>query len=123
MAIPLISFRNFNILIGSFVILFGIYLNFVTFDFFWLAPLGFVLPKYFSIDFFPLFPWFGVVLIGIGLGHFFYPKAKRRYHFSINPELSVLKNICFLGRHSLHVYFFHQPVLFAIIFFLLFQFS
>jgi uncharacterized membrane protein len=85
----------------------------------WLIPIGFVPPKFFSIDFFPLFPWFGIVLIGIGLGHYLYPDGKRRFQIPIDDQKEIIKNICFLGRHSLYIYFLHQPILFAIIFFIL----
>ncbi|MCK5342063.1 MAG: DUF1624 domain-containing protein [Candidatus Heimdallarchaeota archaeon] len=123
LAIPFISFRRLNVLVGSIMILFGVFLKTVSFNSSWLVPLGIVPPKYFSIDFFPLFPWFGVLLIGISLGHYLYPEAQRRVQFSMHPESSVLKNICFIGRHSLHIYFLHQPILLGIIFLILFQFS
>ena len=34
----------------------------------WLLPLGIHPATFFSVDYEPIFPWFGVVLIGMGLG-------------------------------------------------------
>ncbi len=65
-----------------------------------------------SLDYFPLIPWFGFVAAGLVLGELFYPGGERRYErlrFSWGPgEL--------LGRHSLVVYFLHQPLLYLGIF-------
>jgi uncharacterized membrane protein len=122
LSIPFIKYRELNIMIGSVCILLGFYLSFLTVHFTWLLPFGLIPAKYYSIDFFPLLPWFGVVLMGISIGHYLYPEAQRGIQFSINAEKKVLKSICFLGRHSLHVYFLHQPVLFLLIFLLAFFF-
>jgi uncharacterized membrane protein len=119
LAIPFIDKSKISLIIGSIIIIVGIYLKFITVNVNWFIPLGFVPPRFFSIDFFPLFPWFGIVLVGISLGHCLYPKGKRRFQISINDQMKAIKNICFLGRNSLYIYFLHQPILFAIIFFIL----
>jgi uncharacterized membrane protein len=65
----------------------------------------------YTIDYFPLLPWFGVVLIGLGLGNILYKDNKRRFNF---PDLSQNKPVTifsWLGRHSLAVYLLHQPVI------------
>ena len=119
LAIPFINKKMITIFLGGIIIIIGIYLKFITIDVNWFIPLGFVPPKFFSIDFFPLFPWFGIVLIGISLGHYLYPNGNRRIRLPINDQKKYIKNICFLGRHSLYIYFLHQPILFAVIFFIL----
>jgi uncharacterized membrane protein len=121
-AIPFLNFRSLNVIFGSGLILIGIFLEYLTFDFSWLLPLGLMPPHYYSIDYFPLLPWFGVVLIGITIGHYLYPEGKREIHFSINSEFTVFKSICFIGRHSLYFYLLHQPILFAFIFIMIFFF-
>lgn len=116
LAIPFLSYIRLNLLIGSILIILGLYLRLFTFDFSFLLPFGFLPPNYFTIDYFPLLPWFGVVLVGIAFGHIFYPEGKRRYHLSDRLSLGFPEKICFVGRHSLPIYFLHQPILVGVIF-------
>jgi len=68
-----------------------------------------------SLDYTPLVPWLGVVLVGVFAGKVLYPDGKRRFGV---PEISFFpKNeICFLGRHSLAIYLLHQPAILLVIF-------
>lgn len=67
-----------------------------------------------SSDFVPVFPWFGAVLIGIGIAGL----AKRAGLFAM---LAVIgpgtwsRPLTFVGRHSLAFYLIHQPVLISLI--------
>ena len=54
------------------------------------------------------FPWFGVVLIGVFIGH------RRLFRMAL-PEIKPVSGLAFLGRHSLTVYLIHQPILFGIL--------
>ncbi len=71
------------------------------------------------VDYYPLFPWFGVVLIGIWLGSVCYPHGERRFPVlaleSIN-KLPGTQFVRFLGRHSLIVYLIHQPIVFGLVY-------
>ena len=67
-----------------------------------------------SLDYVPLLPWFGLVLIGMTCGFFFYPDGQRR--FSIRAAEPVYaRPFSILGRHSLLIYFLHQPLLILVI--------
>lgn len=85
-----------------------------------------------SVDYFPVFPWIGLVGIGVFLGHIFYPNGVRRgassrsiaspdensmRRRSLATQLFVwLKNaVCFLGRHSLAIYMIHVPLIMAVL--------
>jgi uncharacterized membrane protein len=116
LSIPFIKKTYSNILFGSILIISGIILRTMTFDFNWLIPFGFLPPKYFYIDYFPILPWFGLVLIGISFGNLFYPNANRRFHLKDRSNGYFSEKICFIGRHSLHIYFIHQPILVSLIF-------
>jgi len=63
-----------------------------------------------SLDYVPLFPWFGIVLAGMACGHTFYPDGRRGFRLG-DPGPAVLRPFSFLGRHSLLIYFLHQPVI------------
>ncbi len=78
---------------------------------FWLG----IRPKnFFTFDFFPLFPWFGVLLFGVFLGRVFYPNGERRFRFKgINSIL--FKFFAFLGKNSLTIYFLHEPIIILIL--------
>ena len=104
LAYPFLKFRFLNLLIGIIVILLGIYLNNFTFNFPWLIWLG-LSPEYFyTIDYFPIFPWFGVILIGLFFGNSFYPDYTRKLQLRDISSFSLLKSFCFLGRYSLLIY-------------------
>jgi uncharacterized membrane protein len=75
-----------------------------------LLPLGIMPPGFSSVDYTPLFPWFGMVLIGMGTGSLFYPAGKRAFSLP-GPREVVVRPLTFLGRHSLAIYLVHQPVI------------
>ena len=119
LAYPFLQLRIPNLLIGVVFIIVGILLRSMVFDFSWLVWLGFAPSGFSTIDYFPLLPWFGVVLIGIFIGNTIYPNYNRKFEL---PDLSRYKSInflCFLGRHSLIIYLLHQPILIGIIYLLL----
>lgn len=65
----------------------------------------------YTIDYFPLFPWFGLTLIGISLGNILYKDNKRRFPL---PDLSKYKPAAvfsWMGKHSLAIYLLHQPII------------
>jgi uncharacterized membrane protein len=117
LAYPFHRLRPFNLVAGSIFVLIGLYIQGLTFNFPWLFWLGFVPENFYSLDYFPIFPWFGLVLIGIYLGNRFYRDGKRSFKL---PDLSgsfVVDFLGTLGRNSLAIYLVHQPVLVAALFF------
>ncbi|PKL70413.1 MAG: hypothetical protein CVV30_03385 [Methanomicrobiales archaeon HGW-Methanomicrobiales-1] len=75
-----------------------------------LLPLGIIPSGFASVDYTPLFPWFGMVLIGMGLGECLYTGGVRQFSLRSLPDLLV-RPLSFLGRHSLVIYLVHQPVI------------
>ncbi|MDE4907470.1 DUF1624 domain-containing protein [Methanogenium marinum] len=76
----------------------------------WLAWLGIHPAGFYSVDYEPLIPWFGLVLLGLGAGAYLYPKGRplRQIRQPCPPVTNLLATA---GRHSLLIYIIHQPVL------------
>lgn len=102
--------REWNALLGSAIIFFGHSIAGLTVNTPLLLPLGFKPPAFTSVDYLPLLPWFGVVLLGLALGDILYVRLRRTA--SLPPRaLSVL---AVPGRHALAIYLVHQPILLAV---------
>lgn len=70
----------------------------------WLLPLGLMPPGFRTMDYVPLLPWVGVILIGQGAGRWLQGPPPS----SLWPELKPLAAI---GRWALPIYLLHQPVI------------
>jgi uncharacterized membrane protein len=116
LAYPFLGLGAANIVLGSLVIFIGLCLQSSGFGSPWFLWLGLSPVGFHSLDYLPLFPWFGVVLLGIAVGDFFYSGYRRRIHL---PELSssyAVQPLAFMGRNSLIIYLIHQPVLIALLY-------
>lgn len=65
----------------------------------------------YTIDYFPVLPWFGVVLLGIVIGDVLYEGNKRRFSFPDISKYKPVKIFSWFGRHSLEIYLLHQPII------------
>ncbi len=102
-------FERWNIIIGAGVVLAGWAIAGTTGPAF-LLPLGIMPPGFASVDYTPLFPWLGAVLIGLGFGSVLYAGGERQFRIRPVPDI-VAAPLSFLGRHSLAIYLIHQPVI------------
>ncbi|MBE7200898.1 MAG: DUF1624 domain-containing protein [Parafilimonas terrae] len=75
--------------------------------------LGTVTPR--TNDYVPLFPWFGLVLVGIVLGRAALPSLAGSRLGVWTPRSAFGRAATFAGRHSLAIYLIHQPVLLALL--------
>ena len=94
----------------------GLYIQELEVDFFWLIWLGLAPRSFTSLDYVPLLPWFGVVLMGMAGGALLYKDLGRRFPL---PDISAwppVRGLIFLGRNSLAVYILHQPLLLGLIY-------
>lgn len=76
----------------------------------YLFPIGLKSYTFVSMDYYPLFPWYGVFLVGIMFGQVFYGN-KRSFSASQLCSFPPFKLITYLGKHSLPIYLVHQPIL------------
>jgi uncharacterized membrane protein len=102
-------FGKWNIALGLACILIGFLISGMSGPAF-LLPLGIMPPGFTSVDYTPLFPWFGLVLIGLGLGSYLYAGGVRQFSLRPLPDIFVAP-LSLLGRHSLVIYLVHQPVI------------
>ncbi|MFH2023196.1 MAG: heparan-alpha-glucosaminide N-acetyltransferase domain-containing protein, partial [Candidatus Micrarchaeota archaeon] len=71
-----------------------------------------------TLDYFPLLPWFGIVLIGMFVGKYFYSKkntARMDGLVSPAPKFWLVRFFIYLGRKSLLIYLMHQPILICLL--------
>ncbi len=81
-------------------------------QFFWLGLNS--LPEI-SVDYVPLIPWFGPVLLGVGCGDILHRyDLLRLLRGSASPGV-VSRCFAWFGRHSLATYLLHQPILFGVV--------
>ncbi len=115
LSILFVKLKYANALLGIAFIAIGAYLQTLVFSFPWLVWLGFLFEGFYTFDYYPLLPWLGVILIGIFLGNMLYKNAKRAISVGIKTKPSFANKFEWLGRHSLVIYFIHQPVLIAVL--------
>lgn len=120
LAYPLIRYSYSNLVLGIVFIAAGFYLSSFTLNFSWLLWLGLKQAGFYTLDYFPIFPWLGVVLIGLFAGNILYKDYKRRFRIREIGSLQVIKQLCYIGRHSLLIYLIHQPVLIALLYMFVF---
>ena len=98
-------------LVGIAVIVAGSAYANAAFDNRTLGWIGFMTAKPVTEDYVPLFPWTGVLLLGVTAGH-----ALVRTRFAALAPLARLPApLQLLGRHSLIVYLLHQPLLLGLL--------
>ena len=81
-----------------------------------LLPFGLPYAGFTSLDYEPLIPWFGVLLLGVAAGKLLYPSGRCRLLSKLPPMPSLLRPVCFVGRHTLIIYMLHVPVIILAVF-------
>lgn len=111
LAYPLLNLRYWNLAFGLALIAAGIYLQSITTATSWLLWLGATPENFYTVDYFPVLPWFGVFLIGVFLGSSLYENGARKYWIWNLSGLPIAGVLAVLGRNSLFIYIIHQPIL------------
>jgi uncharacterized membrane protein len=106
-----------NIPLGIGAIWAGFFLDERTFSTPWLMPLGFRSDAELGVDYYPLLPWFGIVLIGLALGGLLYPKGQRgsliAWLADSGGRLGQMLGVP--GRKALPIYLIHQLILLPLV--------
>lgn len=106
---PVVKYPAVAAVAGVIVIVAGNTLSDAAFDGRALGWLGFMTQKPQTEDYVSIFPWAGVLLVGVAAGH---ALAARRWR-DFAPPRRAPAWVSTLGRHSLVVYLAHQPLLLA----------
>ena len=80
----------------------------------WLFPFGLRTYYFTAFDWFPIMPYLGWFMTGIGLKRLIY-KEKRSLLPRVNERFLPLRFLCACGRHSLEIFMIHQPLFYLII--------
>lgn len=115
-AIPFLSFKIINLVMGCLVLGSGLFLGLYRFDFYWLLWLGFRPEDYFPVDYLPLLPWACFVFFGMFAGNLFYRENKRLFPLPEIGDFFLIKGLRFMGRHSIYFYLAHIPVIYGIVY-------
>jgi uncharacterized membrane protein len=110
-----LKYNKLNLVLGLLIILFGFYLQSFSFNFSYLLWLGFTPQNFYTFDYWPILPWFGVTLLGIFFGNLLYKNGKRNFKIKDFSNSFVTRFLDFLGRNSLSIYLIHQPLLVIIL--------
>ena len=104
--------RMWLLLLSGTAIIIGIYFSQGFTSFPYLFPLGLQTNTFASLDYYPIFPWYGIFVTGVLVGKQLYTPKQ--------PLVSIPlpKSITWLGQHSLAIYLTHQPILLALLYML-----
>lgn len=116
LAIPFVKARWWlNAVCGAGLYGLGLWLNTLTAPFPWLIPLGVPQAGVAMLDYYPLLPWFGLMLLGVAAGQVNYRAGIPRLRLPNLTHTPVARGLGWLGQHSLAVYVIHQPVLIGLL--------
>jgi uncharacterized membrane protein len=108
--------RFLNLILGAALLAAGICLQEqrVFVDFPWLLWLGLMPRGFWTMDYWPLLPWFGLFLVGMFCGKILYPQGNRRFniHEFNDPVTSALT---LPGRHPLVIYLAQWPAVIGVL--------
>lgn len=116
-----------TLLVGLVIIAIGIYFNGLTLNSLditivakfshdpWWIPLGIKQYSRSMVDYYPIFPWTGVALLGIFVGQTLYPAGQPRVPLPDWGNVPLVRGLRFLGQHSLLIYLVHQPLLIGLL--------
>ncbi len=102
LAVPFVKKPKFSATLGAALFAVGVLLNGVRLETYALLWLGCMPRDFATLDYYPLLPWLGVMLLGVAAG-----SRHRASGVSFGDPVS------WLGRHSLEIYLVQHPLIVA----------
>jgi uncharacterized membrane protein len=112
---PFLKYRAETFATGIIILLLGLPVSEIVIESPLLLWLGIMPYSFYSLDYFPLLPWFGVVLLGIFTGNSLYTDYQRQFRICDCNENLFVRLLGYLGRRSLFIYLVHQPVIVGVL--------
>lgn len=103
-------FKKLNLFFSVIFLFLGVLFSEIVLDTYWLLPFGILPTNFYTLDYFPIFPWFGVYLLGMSFSEKYYKNGVSNNSFEIF-KTGFFNKICILGQNTLIIYIIHQPVL------------
>ncbi len=110
--------QQWNLLLGILIMSTAFFLPIAALSTPILLPFGIMNKGFSSVDYYPLLPWLGPIIIGMGLGDVLYA-PERHSVLTLFDTVQWPRWILWTGRRSLAIYFVHQPVLLLLLWMLL----
>lgn len=114
-SIPFLKLKSYNLLFGALIIITGLIINLFPVEDPTILHLAIGFHQsdvaQYTIDYFPLLPWFGISLVGIAFGNILYRDNERRFKMPDLSRYKPAKIFSWLGQHSLAIYLVHQPII------------
>lgn len=101
---------TWNLLLGMLIFIAGVWMNSLSTSSVLLFPFGVTYPSFASLDYYPLLPWFGIILLGMGIGYSLY-LPNRHASLAIFSRMTYPRWLIWCGRRAFAIYFIHQPVI------------
>lgn len=101
---------TWNLLLGMSIFIAGVWMNSLSTSSMFLFPFGITYPSFASLDYYPLLPWFGIILLGMGIGYSFY-LPNRHASLAIFSRIPYPRWLIWCGQQAFAIYFIHQPVI------------
>lgn len=111
-----IRMGKINLLLGSALIILPLLVKHPFFDQAFMQWFGLMTRLPITVDYVPLLPWFGVVLIGIYLGQILTQLPAESFFICWQSRHPASKLLALGGRYSLHIYMLHQPLFLGILY-------
>ena len=105
-----------NLFLGIALIIIAQTISHPVFDHSYMQWFGLTTKLPVTVDYVPVLPWFGVVLIGIYLGQWLSRQPNNSFFVSWKSQHPAMRLLALGGRHSLNIYLLHQPLFFAILY-------
>lgn len=108
-------FKYLSLATGAAIVLLGLFFESAHFNSALLSWIGFRTHLPITLDYVPVFPWLGVVTIGIYIGHSLIENSNYSRLLNWKPQTTSSRVLIWAGKNSLNIYMLHVPILFIML--------